>query len=73
MFIDIHDRARDLDLQLSMAMVDTYKAADITDLDGTVHICILYILNNGLQFEEEFDNTSDRTAKLEDLDDKFIQ
>lgn len=69
LFVSVHDRIRDLDIQLSMATVRTYKEADIIDLDGTSHICILYILNNGLRFEEEFDTTSDRDDKMATLDE----
>lgn len=69
LFIEIHDRFKDLDMELSMAVVETYKELNVIDPDGTEHLCILYLLRNGLRFEEEFDNESDRQAKLADLDE----
>lgn len=72
LFIEIHDRNKDLDMQLSVATIETYKEKDITDPDGTVHYCILYIINNGLRFEEEFNSASDREAKMTTLDEYFV-
>lgn len=68
LFINIHDRVLDRDLTLNMTTVETYEAKDIEDLDGTIHICIIYRSNNGLIFEEEFNSDSDRQDKLDELD-----
>ena len=72
LFIEIHERIKDLDMQLSVATIETYKEKDIVDPDGTTHLCILYIINNGLRFEEEFDNASDREAKMDLLEEYFV-
>ena len=68
LFVEIHDRKTDKDIQLNMANITSYKSATITDLDGSSHICIVYKTVFGLIYEEEFDNTSDRDDKLEILD-----
>ena len=71
LFVEIHERNKDLDMQLSIATIETYKEKDIVDPDGTTHLCILYIINNGLRFEEEFNSSSDREAKM-DLLEEYI-
>lgn len=69
LFVEIHERNKDLDMQLSIATIETYKEKDIVDPDGTTHLCILYIINNGLRFEEEFNSSSDREAKMNLLEE----
>lgn len=68
LFITVHDRKQDKDIELNMSTVESYKEKTITDLDNTQHICILYIIDNGLRIEEEFDSVSDRNEKMEELD-----
>jgi hypothetical protein len=68
LFIEIHERNKDLDMQLAVTAISTYKEIYIKDPDGTIHICILYIAKNGLRFEEEFDSEEDREAKMEELE-----
>ena len=68
LFITVHDRKRDKDIELNMTTVQSYMEKTITDLDGSQHICILYIIDNGLRIEEEFVSTSARDSKMEELD-----
>lgn len=72
LFVKIHDRKTDIDTELSMAQLASYKPATVTDLDGSTHICIIYKTNFGLVYEEEFDNTSDRDDKLAILADYLV-
>ena len=72
LFIEIHDRKTNEDLELNMVNITSYKSATITDLDGSSHICIVYKTVFGLIYEEEFDNTSDRDAKLAILADYLV-
>ena len=67
LFITIHDRQKDLDIQLDMSTVETYKEATITDIDKSTHICIIYIINNGIRIEEEFDTIGDRQDRIDEL------
>lgn len=69
LFITVHDRKQDKDIELNMSTVESYKEKTITDLDNTQHICILYIIDNGLRIEEEFASISDRDEKMEELDE----
>lgn len=72
LFITVHDRALDKDIELNMATVELYKEKIITDLDNTQHICILYRINNGLIIEEEFNSIVDRAAKMEELNSYLV-
>lgn len=72
LFITVHDRVQDKDIELNMSSVESYKEALITDLDETQHICILYIINNGLRIEEEFDSVSARSSRIEELNEYLI-
>lgn len=67
LFITIHDRKLDKDIQLDMSTVETYKEATITDIDKSTHICIVYIINNGIRIEEEFDTIGDRQDRIDEL------
>ena len=72
LFITVHDRVEDRDIELNMTTVQSYMGKTITDLDGSTHICILYIIDNGLRIEEEFSSTADRAAKMEELDGYLV-
>lgn len=67
LFMTIHDRQKDIDIQLDMSTVETYKEALIKDIDKTEHICIVYIIQNGIRIEEEFDTIQDRQERIDEL------
>ena len=67
LFMTIHDRQKDTDITLEMTSVESYKEAIITDIDKTTHICIIYIISNGLRIEEEFSSEKERQKRIEEL------
>lgn len=67
LFITIHDRKEDRDIELDMTTVETYKEATITDIDKSSHICIIYIIENGIRIEEEFDTVQERQERIDEL------
>ena len=67
MFITIHDRKEDRDLKTDITTVESFHSALVTDVDKSEHICIIYIMRNGIRIEEEFDSDSDRQIKLDEL------
>ena len=67
MFITIHDRKEDRDLNTDITTVESFYSALVTDVDKSKHICIVYIMRNGIRIEEEFDSDSDRQIKLDEL------
>ena len=48
LFITVHDREKDIDIQLNMATVESYEEATVVDMDESQHICIIYKISNGL-------------------------
>lgn len=68
LFMTIHDRKEDRDIDLEMTTLESYKEADIIDIDKLTHKCIVYIMRNGLRIEEEFSSDADRQARMDMLD-----
>lgn len=68
MFINVNSRLDNREIDLNMVNVLNYESKDVVDPDGSTHKCIIYTLTNGIKIEEEFDNDSDREAKLESLE-----
>lgn len=69
LFITVHDREKDIDIQLNMATVESYEEATVVDMDESQHICIIYKISNGLRIIEEFSSASDRDDKMAELDE----
>lgn len=67
MFITIHDRKEDRDINIDMTTVESFHPDLIKDFDKSEHICIVYIMRNGIRIEEEFTTYDDRQDRLEEL------
>ena len=72
MFITIHDRKEDKDLNIDITTVESYKKDLITDIDKSQHLCIIYIIRNGIRIEEEFSTENDRNEKFDELNSYLI-
>jgi len=67
LFMTIHDRKEDRDIDLEMTTLESYKEADIIDIDKLTHKCIVYIMRNGLRIEEEFSSDAERQERIDML------
>lgn len=69
LFITVHDREKDIDIELNMSTVESYEEATVVDMDESQHICIIYRISNGIRIIEEFSSDSDRESKMAELDE----
>ena len=68
LFITVYDKEADQDIYVNASTIESYIPKTITDIENNSHICILYVIFNGIRLIEEFDTEQDRQDKLDTLD-----
>lgn len=71
MYIEILDRNTDTLLNVSTTHIRSFSEQDLKDRQGNIHYLLVYALEGSRYIEEEFASTSDRTEKVNDLNEYF--
>ena len=70
MFLTIHDRKQDLDLQTNISSIKTYKSQDEQIKDKMSYL-VVYTLNHNIIIEEEFNNQAEQQQRIAQLNTIF--
>lgn len=70
MFLTIHDRKQDLDLQTNISSIKTYKSQD-EQIKDKISYLVVYTLNHNIIIEEEFNNQAEQQQRIAQLNTIF--